>query len=70
MKADKYFQYLKGLTINFSGFIDDPNVFPHWLLQILGTQAIVETEAPAENLEEPHFYCQGDGLGKYENFCI
>lgn len=35
--------------------------FPNWLLHIFE-----ETEAmpPEDNLpDEPHFYCQGDGLG-------
>ncbi|CAG9861764.1 unnamed protein product [Phyllotreta striolata] len=38
------------------------NNFPSWLLQILGT-AVPLTELPEDALEEPHYYCQGDGLG-------
>lgn len=34
----------------------DGNSFPSWLLQILGTQDV-------DGHDEPHFYCQGDGLG-------
>ncbi|KAG5874738.1 hypothetical protein JTB14_011979 [Gonioctena quinquepunctata] len=39
------------------------NGFPHWLLQILGTQVVQEGSVTSANSEEPHYYCQGDGLG-------
>ncbi|XP_019763943.2 uncharacterized protein LOC109540160 isoform X1 [Dendroctonus ponderosae] len=40
------------------------NIFPHWLLQILGSQIVAEeNQDPPGSLDEPHFYCQGDGLG-------
>ncbi|XP_018565094.1 uncharacterized protein LOC108906313 [Anoplophora glabripennis] len=48
---------------NESGLMNDQNIFPHWLLQILGSQVVGEGENPAGSQEEPHFYCQGDGLG-------
>ncbi|KAJ8921444.1 hypothetical protein NQ315_003062 [Exocentrus adspersus] len=51
---------------NETEFPED-EAFPLWLLQILGTQVIVEGDIAAAVAgtaqEEPHFYCQGDGLG-------
>nr|CAI5851070.1 unnamed protein product [Callosobruchus analis] len=42
----------------------DVNAFPRWLLQILGAQvAQNEEDGPQDASDEPHFYCQGDGLG-------
>ncbi|VEN52230.1 unnamed protein product [Callosobruchus maculatus] len=42
----------------------DVNAFPRWLLQILGAQVGQnEEDGPPDASEEPHFYCQGDGLG-------
>nr|CAH7744843.1 unnamed protein product [Callosobruchus chinensis] len=42
----------------------DVDAFPRWLLQILGAQvAQNEEDGPQDASEEPHFYCQGDGLG-------
>ncbi|XP_071055224.1 dentin sialophosphoprotein isoform X1 [Onthophagus taurus] len=32
--------------------------FPNWLLQLLGANV----EDPGESHDEPHFYCQGDGI--------
>lgn len=37
---------------------DNADPFPNWLLQLLG--ANVEE---GESHDEPHFYCQGDGIG-------
>lgn len=33
--------------------------FPNWLLQLLGANVLEETDVH----DEPHFYCQGDGIG-------
>lgn len=52
------------------------NLFPHWLLQLLGG-ANNTADADGEDAQwrdsdedEPHFYCQGDGLGKVLVFII
>nr|XP_023022134.1 uncharacterized protein LOC111510441 isoform X6 [Leptinotarsa decemlineata] len=39
------------------------NGFPHWLLQIMGTQAVPDGSITSTSSDEPHYYCQGDGLG-------
>lgn len=38
----------------------NPDPFPNWLLQLLGANAL---EGETESHDEPHFYCQGDGIG-------
>ncbi|XP_050507047.1 uncharacterized protein LOC114339827 isoform X2 [Diabrotica virgifera virgifera] len=43
------------------------NGFPAWLLEILNTQVREENLPPTNDLEEPHFYCQGDGLGVHSS---
>ncbi|XP_066252542.1 uncharacterized protein Hen1 isoform X2 [Euwallacea similis] len=41
------------------------NSFPIWLLQMLRTAAVPQNAniQPSAGHNEPHFYCQGDGLG-------
>ncbi|KAF2878686.1 hypothetical protein ILUMI_27494 [Ignelater luminosus] len=38
--------------------------FPNWLLHLLGTDIVED----AETHDEPHFYCQGDGIGVHPSF--
>lgn len=47
------------LIIHFLALPANADPFPNWLLQLLGANVLEETEAH----DEPHFYCQGDGLG-------
>ncbi|XP_057658268.1 uncharacterized protein LOC130895130 isoform X2 [Diorhabda carinulata] len=42
---------------------ENNNGFPDWLLNILGNQVGIEEALPINELDEAHFYCQGDGLG-------
>lgn len=37
---------------------DNADPFPNWLLQLLGANV-----DEGESHDEPHFYCQGDGIG-------
>ncbi|XP_072384875.1 uncharacterized protein [Diabrotica undecimpunctata] len=42
------------------------NGFPNWMLDILNNQ-VRENFLPTSDLDEPHFYCQGDGLGVHSS---
>lgn len=61
-----YFNFAIFLLLIFLDVEQNTNGFPNWLLHILGTQAPMSEMPLVGTLEEPHYYCQGDGLGKFE----
>nr|XP_023022130.1 uncharacterized protein LOC111510441 isoform X2 [Leptinotarsa decemlineata] len=54
---------LLGIRSIASNINPQENGFPHWLLQIMGTQAVPDGSITSTSSDEPHYYCQGDGLG-------